>query len=285
MRILSKLCVVAILMATAVTAQTVSRTGGRSLRTQEAAHKAGPGRQLFVAPDVDHVFPYILSAGNWTTTFYLTNLEDRKITVDCEFVGPNGEELPLKFDFLKGDETTGFTTSSIPALSSGTFQTVSTATALTTAWAYCVAEPRTDRFSGYAVVKNIATNGATREFITTLQPEAEPVFSVPFTDAAAGRTALILINSAIEEDSSLAIFAYDSQGKPAGNLTLTLKAGNLRPIILNDTFKDLTSGTLRVVRVDGAKSITGLALRTNAAGYAAFTPLTPKEALPAPPVQ
>jgi anti-sigma-K factor RskA len=284
-RIQFTLCLLVIAAVSALHAQTVGRPGGRSLRTRDLPQKAGATRQLFVAPDVDHVFPYILASGAWTTTFYLTNLEERAISVNCEFVSPNGEELPMKFNFSQNDESTAFTNSAIAAFSTATFHTVSTATALTTAWAYCSSEPRTDRFSGYAVVKNTASNGATREFITNLQPDKEPVFSVPFTDAASGRTALMLLNTALEDDSSLALWVLDSDGKPAGNGAITIKPGNLRVILLNDAFKDVTSGTVRVVNVEGTKYITGLALRTNAAGYAVFTPLTPKEAPPAPPEQ
>ena len=286
MKTLSTLYLVAILAAASLDAGTVARSGTRSLRTRIAAHKAGPNRQLFVAPNVDHVFPYFLVSNAWNTTLYLTNLEDREIKVYCEFVNANGEELPLQFDFsANAEDVTAYTESIIPAFSTGSFHTVSTATALTTAWAYCSSEPRTDRFSGYAVVKNTASNGATREFITNLQPEEEPVFSVPFTDAASGRTALVLVNNSLEEDSTLAIFAFDPDGNPAGNGTITLKPSNLRTLVLNEAFKDLKSGTIRVVHVEGTKYVGGMALRTNASGYTVFTPLTPKEAPPAPPEQ
>ncbi len=256
----------------------------RSKRTRAAINKTGPNRQLFVAPNIDHVFPYFLVSNTWNTTLYLTNLEDREIKVYCEFVNANGEELPLQFDFSANPEdVSAYTESIIPPFSTGSFHTVSTASATTIGWSYCATDPKTDRFSGYAVVKNTASSGASREFITNLQPDEEPVFSVPFTDAAAGRTALVLVNNSLEEDSTLAIFAFDPDGNPAGNGTITLKPSNLRTIVLNEAFKDLTSGTIRVVHVEGTKYVGGMALRTNASGYTVFTPLTPKEAPPAPP--
>lgn len=264
--------------------ETHSSASTRSLRTRAAAHKPGANRQLFVAPNVDHVFPYFLVSNTWNTTLYLTNLEDREIKVYCEFVNANGEELPLQFDFsANAEDVSAYTESIIPAFSTGSFHTVSTATAITTGWAYCATDPKTDRFSGYAVVKNTASNGASREFITNLQPDEEPVFSVPFTDAASGRTALVLVNNSLDEDTTLAIFAFDPDGNPAGNGTITLKPSNLRTVVLNEAFKDLTSGTIRVVHVEGTKYVGGVALRTNASGYTAFPSLTPKEAPPAPP--
>ncbi len=284
MKTLSTLYLMAILAAASLEAATVSRSTARSLRTRAAAHKPGANRQLFVAPNIDHVFPYFLVSNTWNTTLYLTNLEDREIKVYCEFVNANGEELPLQFDFsANAEDRTAYTESIIPAFATGSFYTVSTAATSTTGWAYCATDPKTDRFSGYAVVKNTASNGALREFITNLQPDEEPIFSVPFTDAAAGRTALVLVNNSLDEESTLAIFALDSDGKPAGNGTITLKPSNLRTLVLNEAFKDLKSGTIRVVHVEGTKYVGGMALRTNTSGYTVFTPLTPKEAPPAPP--
>ncbi len=262
----------------AVGAQTVTMEGqGRSLRARDLNGKTGSARQIIVEPDVDHVFPYALASNAWATTFYLTNLEDHPISVDCEYVGTNGEERQLAFDF-NPDAPFAFTNSKIAAFATESFRTVSTATSLTTVWAYCSSEPRTDRFSGYAIVRNTAANGALREFVTQLQPEREPVFSVPFTDPPNNTTGLVLLNNALEEDSSIAIWFFGKDGKELGTSQLTLKPGNLRVIVLNDAFKDSPGGTVRVVVVGGTKLITGMALRTNAAGYSVLVPLTPKEA-------
>jgi hypothetical protein len=273
-----------LLLAATASAQPTTRSHARAVRAQRLPQKAGATRQLSVVPNVDHVFPYFLVSSAWNTTLYLTNLEDREIKVYCEFVNANGEELPLQFDFsADAQDVTAYTESIIPAFATGSFYTVSTAATSTTGWSYCSTDPKTDRFSGYAVVKNTASNGALREFITSLQPDEEPVFSVPFTDAASGRTALVLVNNSLDEESTLAVFAIDSDGKPAGNGTITLKPSNLRTVVLNEAFKDLTSGTIRVVHVEGTKYVGGMALRTNASGYTAFPSLTPKEAPPAPP--
>lgn len=273
----------AIVAAFSLDAQTVGRSDNRSLRSRDLPQKVGASRQLFVAPDVDHVFPYLLSSGTWTTTFYLTNLEDREITVGCEFVDTSGTEKPMNFNFSATQDPTAFTTSTISKFATESFSTVSTATVLTTAWAYCSSEPRTDRFSGYAIVRNTTAAGAVREFVTTLHPESEPTFSVPFLDSAANTTGLVLLNSALEEDSSVAIWIFDSQGKNIGDGTLILKPGNLRVVVLNDAFKEIKSGTVRVVVAEGSKMVTGFALRTNGAGYTVLNPLTPKEAPPAAP--
>ncbi len=118
---------------------------GRSLRARDLHGKTGSERQILVESDIDHVFPYALASNTWATTFYLTNLEDRQISVQCEYVGTNGEEKALAFDF-DPDVPGAFTTSKIAAFATASFRTVSTATSLTTAWAYCSSEPRTDRF-------------------------------------------------------------------------------------------------------------------------------------------
>ncbi len=273
-----------LLLAATASAQPTTRSYARAVRAQRLPQKAGATRQLSVVPNVDHVFPYFLVSSAWNTTLYLTNLEDREIKVYCEFVNANGEELPLQFNFSADEkDVTAYTESIIPAFATASFHTVSTAATSTTGWSYCSTDPKTDRFSGYAVVKNTASNGALREFITSLQPDEEPVFSVPFTDAASGRTALVLVNNSLEEESKLAVFAIDSDGNPAGSGTITLKPSNLRTVVLNEAFKDLTSGTIRVVHVEGTKYVGGMALRTNASGYTAFPSLTAKEAPPAPP--
>lgn len=275
MKTLTTSCLLAILAAYSLDAQTVARFGSRSLRTQAAAQKPGPHRQLLVAPDVDHVFPMIMSSANWTTTVHLTNLEDRPITVDCWFISPNNEELALPMQFTDVVETgVSGTYSDLPPYTTSVFKTVSTDPAVTSGWAYCAANPAADRFSGYVVLRNTAANGTIREFVTPLQPDSEPIFSVALTDL--GRTELLLINSSLDEDTSLALWAYDDAGRPAGNSTLTLKASHLRSIQLNDTFKDLKIGTIRVVVVEGSKYVTGMALRDNTAGYTVFPALTPR---------
>jgi hypothetical protein len=262
--------------------QSTARSSPHFLRHPDASSKSGPARNIFVAPDTDHIFPYILSSPTWTTTFYLTNLEDREIQVSCEFVAPNGESKPFRFSFAPNDEPTGFTESRIAKFATESFSIVAprpvegTAAPLSTAWAYCASEPRTDRFSGYAIVRNTATNGASREFLTTLQPESEPVFSVPLTDTATNTTGLVLLNNDLEVDANLALWLFDRDGNTIANTTLTLKPSNLQVIVLNDAFPDAKSGTVRVVSADGTKYLTGLALRTNAAGYTALFPLTPK---------
>jgi len=276
------LCLLALTAASSLYAETASIPGGRSPRSRAQSAKPGPNRQVFVAPDVDHVFPYILASGTWTTTFYLTNLEDREIKVECEFVGTNGEEKSFKFNFQgPNDEPGAFIATTIPKFATDSYSIVSSSTApLSTAWAYCNSDPRLDRFSGYAVVRNTATNGVFREFVTGLHPESEPVFSVPFIDSATGSTALILLNSSLDTDSSLALSMFDREGKTVGTSTVVLKPGNLRLLVLNDVFKDVKNGTVRVVLAEGSQRVTGLALRSNAGGFVPLHPLTPKEAPP-----
>ncbi|MBS1985343.1 MAG: hypothetical protein JST16_14350 [Bdellovibrionales bacterium] len=247
------------------------------VRHKEFAGKGDRQKDILVERDVNHVFPYILTSAAWTTTFYITNLEDHEITVFCEFVGTDGGDKALNFDFDSENPTAG-TKSVISPLATASFKTVSTASALTTAWAYCSSEPRTERFSGYALVRNTASNGAMRDFVTNLQPESEPVFSIPFLPAADNTTGLILLNNATETDAALGIWMIDNTtGKQVDARTLTLKPGALRVVVLNDNFKDVKEGTVRVALVEGTKYVTGMALRTSAAGYAALMPLMPKE--------
>jgi hypothetical protein len=263
--------------------QTTSSHSTRSLRPSDAHGKSNASRNIYVAPDVDHVFPYILASPSWTTTFYLTNLEDREINVTCEFVAANGNEQPFRFSFDPEGETTAFTASRISKYSTESFSIITprpaegTTAPLITAWAYCAAETRTDRFSGYAIVRNTAANGASRDFVTALQPDSEPVFSIPFLDAAANTTGLVLLNNDLENDALLALWVFDRDGNTVANTTLTIKPSNLRVIVLNDAFPQVKSGTIRVVALEeGTKYLSAVALRSNAAGYAALPPLSPK---------
>lgn len=239
-------------------------------------------RQVIVERDVNHVFPYILASAAWVTSIHITNLEDHDIQVNCEYVGPNGEEKALTFDFDDKTPTIG-SSSKIASLATASFKTVSTDTALTTAWAYCSAEPRTERFSGYAIIRNTTSNGAVREFVTPLQPESEPVFSVPFLAAADNTTGLVVLNNALEGDATLGIWMIDANGKQVDARSLTLKPGALRIVVLNDVFKDVKEGTVRVVKVEGTNYVSAMALKTSIAGYTAMPVLTPKpDPAPAP---
>lgn len=280
---LQAMCLLLLTASTSVLGQTSSQPSSRSYRHHDTAGKSTPTRNIFVSPDVDHVFPYILASPSWTTTFYLTNLEDREINVTCEFVAANGNEQPFRFSFDPDGGATGFTASRISKFSTESFSIITprpaegTTSPLTTAWAYCAAETRTDRFSGYAIVRNTAANGASRDFVTSLQPESEPVFSVPFLEAATNTTALVLLNNDLEKDCNLALWVYDRDGNSVANTTLTIKPSNLRVIVLNDAFPQVKSGTIRVVSLDdGSQYLSAVAIRTNAAGYAALSPLTPK---------
>ena len=260
------------ILSVGATAQTTAFEG----HVRGVTGKDNGRRQIIIERDVNHVFPYILSSAAWTTSIHITNLEDHDIQVVCEFVGPNGEEKPLTFDFDDQTPTAG-TSSKISSLSTASFKSVSADTALTTAWAYCSAEPRTERFSGYAIVRNTTSTGAAREFVTPLQPESETVFSVPFLAAADNTTGLVVLNNALEGDASLGIWMIDTNGKQVDTRTLTLKPGALRIIVLNDVFKDVKEGTVRVVKVEGTPYVSAMALKTSVAGYTALPVLAPKE--------
>ena len=105
--------------------ETVAREGVRSSRVRHAADKHG-GRQLAVVPDADHVFPCMRVSGAWTSTIYLSNLENRQINVTRKFVGTNGEEKQLQFSFAVADYRTEFTESKIAKFSTESFSRVST---------------------------------------------------------------------------------------------------------------------------------------------------------------
>ncbi|MBI4890522.1 MAG: hypothetical protein HY821_07840 [Acidobacteria bacterium] len=251
-----------------------AQTATSRLRTPSV--RAAHSRQATVERDGSHVFPYLLSSASWTTTIHITNLEDHPIEVGCEVVSSDGSNRELTFDF-DPDHPTAFTTTKLPALSTSSFQTVSSAASLTAVWMYCAAEPRTERYSGSAIVRYTYPNGSMRDFVVSMQPESEPVFSIPFLPAEDNTTALILVNTALEGNSSLGIWMVDPDGKQVAARSLTLQPGAMRLIVLNDEFKDVKQGTVRVVVVDGGKLVTGMALRTSAAGYAALMPMSPKQ--------
>lgn len=265
------LCVLVSMFGVAAFGQTTAFDG----HVRGVTGKDNGRRQIVIERDVNHVFPYILSSASWVTSIHITNLEDHDIQVSCEYVGSNGEEKLLTFDFDDKTPTAG-SASKISPLATASFKTVSTDTALTTAWAYCSAEPRTERFSGYAIVRNTTSNGAVREFVTPLQPESETIFSVPFLAAADNTTGLLLLNNALEGDATLGIWMIDTNGKQVDARSLTLKAGNLRIVVLNDVFKDVKEGTVRVVKVEGTDYVSAMALKTSIAGYTALPVLMPK---------
>ncbi len=218
---MKSLLLLASILSVAAFAQTTSSDG----HVRGVTGKDNGRRQIIIERDVNHVFPYMLSSAAWTTSIHITNLEDHDIQVVCEFVGSNGEEKLLTFDFDEKTPTAG-TSSKIASLATASFKTLSTDTALTTAWAYCSAEPRTERFSGYAIVRNTTSNGAVREFITPLQPESETIFSVPFLAAADNTTGLVLLNNALEEDATLGIWMIDSNGKQVAVDGSTIERAN-----------------------------------------------------------
>lgn len=275
MKPLSALCLTFVFAASAgAQSSTTAYSNGASLRASRAAAAKRSSRYALVAPDTDHVFPYILDGNNWSATLYVTNLENREIKVECEFVGTAGEEKEMDFDIGRG----AFTTSKILPYGTTSFRTTGRGSTLTTAWAYCTADPRTDRFSGYVILRSQSPNQPVREFVTPLAPEQEPGFLLPYIQPAANQTELVIINTTTETDASFKVSIIDPDGNSLADTSFTLKPGELRLTVLNNEFKqlgDIPTSTVRVELTAGTEYVTGVGLRVGPSGTVALAPMTP----------
>lgn len=246
---------------------TVSAKPAQLLRSRPVEKISKPARFAYVAPDEQHVLPYVVDGENWYTSFYLINLETYPILVNCEFVGQDGFAKSYKFDIGEGDVTT----TDLPVNAIGNFRTTGEAAKQQIGWAYCSSKPRTDRFMVHAVLRS--KNGdITRDITIPLHPDMETRFSVPYLRSGDAKSNLILINSDLELTATLRISVFDLNGTNLGAATQTLQPGEQRISLLDELFPDFKSdyGLVTVEKIDGTDWVTGSMLNFGPGGALSF---------------
>lgn len=249
-------------------ARTTASSGpAQLLRARTAEKQSKSTRYAYVAPDEQHVLPYVVDGENWYTSFYLINLETFPILVNCEFVGQDGYAKSYKFDIGEGDVTT----TDLPVNAIGNFRTAGEAEKQQVGWAYCSSKPRTDRFMVHAVLR-YKTSEVTRDVNIPLHPDMETKFSMPYLRAGEAKSSLILINTDLDLAATFRVSVFDSNGTKLGDATQTLQPGEQRITALNDTFPDLKFdfGLVAVEKIDGTDWVTGSMLTFGPGGPISF---------------
>jgi hypothetical protein len=253
--------------------QTRVDSGGQgSLRTRAAA-KQGDNRSFaYIGSNELHVFPSLLDGGGWQSSIILTNLEDRPIQVVCEYVAPDGATRQMSFDIGTGDKST----SDINAFGTETFQTTGQPADTTSAWAYCTASQRNDRFGGYTLLR-YNRDGVVREYTLPLSPDSETRFLIPLQRPADRRTDIFLINTDLDINAVFQLTVLDGKGNTKGVTQRTLRPGEQQVVTINGSFAqlDFTSGAALVERLSGSQYVTGAGVRTGPDGVLGLPSMTP----------
>ncbi|MCC6590497.1 MAG: hypothetical protein IT168_27645 [Bryobacterales bacterium] len=237
------------------------------LRARAAKKESKGARFAYVAPDEQHVLPYVVDGENWYTSFYFINLETYPIGVSCEFVGQEGYAKSFKFDIGDGDVTT----TDLPANAIDNFRTTGESSKQQIGWAYCSSNPRTDRFTVHAVIR-MKAGDVTRDINIPLHPDWETTFSVPFLRAGDAKSNLILINTDIELSATFRISVFDRNGTKLMEGTQVLQPSEQRISLLDELFPDLQIdvGVVTVQKIDGTDWVTGSMLTIGAGGPVSF---------------
>ena len=249
-------------------ARTTASNGEPQLLRARSTEKASTVKRLaYIAPDEQHVLPYVVDGENSYTTFYLTNLETYPILVSCEFVGQDGYSKSFKFDIGEGD----ITTTDLPVNAIGTFRTMGEPEKQQIGWAYCSSKPRTDRFMVYAVLRS-KTGDVTRDINIPLHPDRETKFSLPYLRAGEAKSNLILINTDLDLTATFRVTLFDLNGTSLGAVTQTLQPGEQRISLLDDVFPDFKAdlGLVTVEKIDGTDWVTGSMLTFGPSGPVSF---------------
>lgn len=246
---------------------TASAGSAQPLRVRPVEKKSTVARFAYVAPDEQHVLPYVVDGANWSTYFYLINLETYPILVNCEFVGQDGYAKTYKFDIGEGD----LTTTNLPVNAIGSFRTTGEAEKQQIGWAYCSSKPRTDRFMVHAVLRS-KSGEVTRDINIPLHPDRELKFSLPYLRSADAKSNLILINTDIDLSATFRISIFDTNGTELGTANQTLQPGEQRISTVADVFPDFTPdyGLITVEKTDGADWVTGSMLTFGPGGPVSF---------------
>jgi hypothetical protein len=217
-------------------------------------------RAVVANPTRDRILPYVYDGAGWSTTFVLTNLDNRTINLRLEFTGNDGSDL--QFPVL------GIGTTSAVDIKLGQGGTISVSTAdiagdRTSGYAFVGVPNQTDRFAGYAVVRQQTNGLPDLEFTIPVTPIDENQFVLPMDNTNGFVTFISLVNSSTQNPANVNVTVQDQDGNVLATDQLQIVPLGRLTFNVSDRYPQLNNlvGSI-LFSASGNQFVTGLGLRS-----------------------
>ena len=217
-------------------------------------------REVTAVPTRNRVFPYMYDGNGWSTTFVLTNLDNQTIHLGLDFSADDGSNLQFP---IQGIGTTSAV--DITLLQGGTISlsTANVASNRTSAYAFVAVPNGTDRFAGYAVVRQQSNNLPDLEFTIPLTPIDENQFVLPMDNTNGFTTFVSLVNSSTQNNSNVNITVQDQSGNVLTTDQLQIVPLGRATFNVSDRYPQLNNQVGSIFfNADRSQFVTGLGLRS-----------------------
>lgn len=222
--------------------------------------RAAANRAIIVDPTRNNIFPYLYDGAGWSTTFVFTNLDNRPIDLSLQFTADDGSNLQIPVNGIGSTSNID-----IPIQTGGTasLTTSDFDSSRTSGYAFAAARNGTDRFAGYAVVRQQTSGLPDLEFTLPLTSIDENQFVLPFDNTNGFATFVSLVNSSTQNTANVNVTVQDQSGNAI--TTDQLQIGPLARMTFNVTDRYPQANNIVAsifFNAPGSQFVTGLGLRS-----------------------
>lgn len=230
------------------------------LQERSLPMQGGAVKHIVVDPTRNNILPYLYDGAGWSTTFVFTNLDNHPIDLRLQFTADDGSNLQLPVQGIGATSNID-----IPIQTGGTasLTTADVDSVRTSGYAFANASNGTDRFAGYAIVRQQSSGLPDLEFSMPLAPIDENQFVLPFDNTNGFTTFVSLVNSSTQNVANVNVTLQDQNGNVLA--TDQLQIGPLGRLTFNLTDRYPQAGnTVASVffNAPGSQFVTGLGLRS-----------------------
>lgn len=230
------------------------------LQARPIPRQAAPGKGIVVDPTRNNILPYMYDGAGWSTTFVFTNLDNHAIDLKLQFTADDGSNLQIPVQGLGATSNID-----IPIQNGGTasLTTADVDSVRTSGYAFAAAQNGTDRFAGYAIVRQQSSGLPDLEFTMPLAPIDENQFVLAFDNTNGFTTFVSLVNSSTQNTANINVTLQDQNGNVL--TTDQLQIGPLGRRTFNVTDRYPQAGNIVAsifFSAPGSQFVTGLGLRS-----------------------
>ena len=228
-------------------------------------------RAIVADPTRNNIIPDLYDGGGWSTTFVFTNMDSRPIALRLQFTADDGSDLQIPVVGI------GLTSNIAVPIQVGGTASLTTADVdnfRTSGYAFVAAANASDRFAGYAVVRQQSSGWPDLEFTLPLAPIDENQFVLPFDNTKGFTTFVSLVNSSTQNPANVNVTVQDQNGNVL--TTDQFQIGPLGRLKFNvgDRYPQTGNSVASIYfNAPGSQFLTGLGLRSGPNG--SLTAITP----------
>ena len=218
------------------------------------------GRTVVADPTRNRILPYVYDGAGWSTTFVLTNLDNHTINLRLEFTASDGSDLPLP---VLGIGTTARVDITLPQGGTASVSTADASGDRISGYAFIGIPNQTDRFSGYAVVRQQTNGLPDLEFTIPLTPIDENQFVLPMDNTNGFTTFVSLVNSSTQNNAIVNVTVQDQDGNVLATDQLQIVSLGRLTFNVTDRYPQLNNlvGSI-FFSGDRSQFVSGLGLRS-----------------------